>query len=181
MTDAEARAILDFWLDEVGPERWWTRSDAIDAAVATRFAGLWERERHRPATDFLGSAAQAFAAVLLFDQYSRNLFRDDARAFATDELARTIARAMVARGFDRDIDAAPRIFVYMPFMHSESLADQLWSLAFFQTLDNADSLDSARQHLAMILRFGRFPHRNRMLGRADRPGEAEAIREGGQW
>jgi len=181
MDDAEVRAVLDFWLDEVGPSRWWTRSEAIDAAIAERFAGLWERERHRPAADFLGSASSAFAAVLLFDQYSRNLFRADARAFAADELARAIAREMVARGFDRTIDEAARIFVYMPFMHSEALADQLWSLAFFEALGNAASLDYARRHHDVIARFGRFPHRNRALGRADRPGEAEAIAEGGQW
>ncbi|WP_157215785.1 DUF924 family protein [Flavisphingomonas formosensis] len=181
MDEAEARGILDFWLDEVGPAGWWTRSATVDAAIADRFATLWERERHRPADAFLGSASRAFAAVLLFDQYGRNLFREDARAFASDDLARAVARAMVARGLDREIAAAPRIFVYMPFMHSEEMADQLWSLALFEALGDDNSLDNAREHHAMIARFGRFPHRNAALGRADRPGEAEAIAQGGQW
>ena len=181
MTDAEARAVLDHWLAEIGPERWWTRSDAGDAAIARHFRGLWDAERDRPATSFLGSATLAFAAIILFDQYSRTMFRGDARAFATDGLAQAIARAMVARGLDREIEPAARGFVYMPFMHSEALADQLWSLALFEALGDGNSLDYARRHHAMIARFGRFPHRNAALGRENRTGEEAAIAEGSSW
>jgi uncharacterized protein (DUF924 family) len=168
-------------LVEVGPEGWWTRSDAGDAVITRRFRGLWDTEKDRPAAAFLGSATLAFAAIILFDQYSRNMFRNDARAFATDELARAIARTMVARGLDSEIEPAARAFVYMPFMHSEALADQLWSLALFEALGDGNSLDYARRHHAMIARFGRFPHRNAALGRENRPGEEAAIAEGAEW
>jgi len=178
---AETREILDFWLKEIGPDRWWTRSDETDAAISARFGVLWEEWRDRMPESFLGSAEEALAGILLFDQFSRNLHRDSAEAFATDPLALAIARGAIDRGLDDQVDPAARAFFYMPFQHSEALADQDRALALFTALGDANSIDFSRKHRAIIERFGRFPHRNAVLGRADRPGEEEAVREGAQW
>ena len=180
-TATETRAILDFWLDEIGPEKWWTRSDETDAAIRARFGALWEEWRARTPESFLGSAEDALAGILLFDQYSRNLHRGNAEAYATDPLALAIARGAIERGFDDRAAPAPRAFFYMPFQHSENLADQDRALALFTALGDANSLTFAHKHRDMIARFGRFPHRNEVLGRADRPGEAEAAAEGAKW
>ena len=123
----------------------------------------------------------ALAAIILFDQFPRNIFRDQARAFATDPLALSIARAALDRGFDEAFVAGARMFFYMPFMHSEALADQERALALFSQPGFETNLGFAKAHHAIIARFGRFPHRNAMLGRETLPEEEEAVREGAQW
>ena len=183
MTDTpqQTRAILDFWLEEIGPENWWTRSDETDATIQARFGALWEGWRQRTPESFLGSAEEALAGILLFDQFSRNLHRGSAEAFATDPLALAIARGAIDGGLDDAVEPAARAFFYMPFQHSEDLADQDRALALFTALGDANSLDFAHKHRDIIARFGRFPHRNRVLGRADRPGEEEAAKQGENW
>ena len=177
----ETAAILDYWLRTIGPERWWTRDAAIDADIVQRFGGLWESWRSRTPASFLGSADDALAAVILFDQFSRNMFRGHADAFSTDSLALAIAGGAIDRGYDAMVDPEVRPFLYMPFMHSEQLDDQDRSIALFTRLGDANSLDYAKRHRDLIARFGRFPHRNAVLGRADRPGETEAAAEGANW
>jgi uncharacterized protein (DUF924 family) len=181
VTASWARNILDFWFKEIGEDGWWGQSAATDAACAERFAVLWEDKRTEPADGFLARADEALAAILLFDQFPRNMFRGLAQAFDTDPLAREIARGAVARGYDVQVGGAGRQFFYIPFQHSEALEDQERSIAFFAALGDPRSLDYARRHQAMIVRYGRFPHRNAALGRTDRPGEAEAIAEGAGW
>lgn len=175
------RAVLDFWFREIGPDRWWVRSAETDAAITQRSHDLWEEWRDRPADDFLGSADDALAAVVLFDQFPRNMFRGEAKAFSTDALALNIAKETIARGYDRDMDEAGRSFLYLPFMHSEALADQDQSVALFESLGWADPAKFAHLHRDMIARYGRFPARNAALGRPDRPGEDEAIEESKSW
>jgi len=176
-----AREILDFWFREVGPERWWTRSAETDAAIRERFLVLWEAWRTRPADHFLGTADKALAAVVLFDQYSRNMFRGEARAFATDPLALAIALGAIDRGFDARLNADERSFLYLPFQHSEDLPMQDRAVVLFEALGLAGPIDYAHRHHAMIARYGRFPARNAALGRPDRPGEAEAIAASADW
>ena len=171
----DVQAILDFWFGEVGPDGWWQRSAETDAAIRTRFLALWDQWRARPAASNTANASDALAAVVLFDQFSRNMFRGDARAFATDPLAREIAARAIDRGLDRELAPDRRTFLYMPFMHSEDLADQDKAVALFETLGAPDQVKYAHMHRDIIARFGRFPARNAALGRADRPGEAEAI------
>jgi uncharacterized protein (DUF924 family) len=173
--------ILDYWFEALGPDRWWTRSDATDAEIRTRFAALWEAQRRGKAEDFLGSPDEALAAVILFDQFPRNLFRHEARAFATDALALAIAEGAIARGYDAGFDTHRRHFLYMPFMHSEALADQARSLALFEALGDDFALGFAREHHDLIARFGRFPHRNPALGRETLPEEEGAVKEGAGW
>jgi uncharacterized protein (DUF924 family) len=123
---------------------------------------------------FLGSARDALAAVLLFDQFPRNMFRGHADQFATDALARAVAKGAVERGFDAELPPERRGFLYMPFQHSELLEDQQRSLLLFTALGDPGQLGYARKHHDVIARFGRFPHRNAILGRTPRPDEIAA-------
>ncbi|QJR05557.1 DUF924 domain-containing protein [Sphingobium yanoikuyae] len=176
-----AAALLDFWFNQVGEEGWYSHDPALDQHCIDRFAVLWSEKRTLPAESFLDRADDALAAVLLFDQLPRNMFRGQAQAFATDPIAREVARGAIALGYDIQIGGAGRLFFYMPFQHSEDLADQELSLSLFEGTGDARSLDFARQHHATIARFGRFPHRNATLGRTTLPAEAAAVAEGSQW
>ncbi len=176
-----AAALLDFWFNQIGEQGWWNRDPALDRSCKMRFHAMWEEKRRVPAEEFLERADDALAAVLLFDQLPRNMFRGSAAAFSTDALAREVARGAIAHGYDIQIGGAGRLFFYMPFQHSEALDDQILSLSLFEGAGDEKSLAFAQQHYAMIERFGRFPHRNAALGRVDAPGEQEAIREGGAW
>lgn len=178
---AWARDILAFWFAELTPKDWFRKDDALDAAMRARFLADWEGRQREPADSFMGNGDTALAAVILFDQFARNMFRDDPRAFACDPLARAIADAAIARGFDGDYEESERQFFYMPFMHSEDLADQDRSLALFGTFSGSDSLGYARAHRAVIERFGRFPHRNAVLGRETTDEEKAAIESGAIW
>lgn len=158
------RDVIDFWFG-LPPERHWRRDPALDAEIMRRFGALWRKEKGRPAQAFLDSAEAALAAIILFDQFPRNMFRDQARAFATDPLARAIAGAAIDRGYDQQVARERRHFLYLPLEHSEAIADQERSVALFERLGDERYLDFARKHHAVIARFGRFPHRNRVLGR----------------
>lgn len=173
--------ILDFWFGEIGPERWWERSADTDAVIVERFRDVWEAWRSRTPDSFLGSPREALAAIVLFDQFSRNMFRGHADAFSTDPLALAIAKAAVDAGLDEQLTPDERSFLYMPFMHSEAVADQRRSVALFTALGNANSLDFAHKHYDVVERFGRFPARNAALGRTNRPGEESAIEMSRDW
>jgi uncharacterized protein (DUF924 family) len=173
--------ILVYWFDEVGPDLWWVRSDKTDETIVERFRDLWEQWRDRTPESFLGSAREALAGVILFDQFPRNMFRGHADAFSTDPLALAIAKGALNRGFDEGMTPDERSFLYMPFQHSEVLADQQRSVALFTALGDANSLDFAHKHHDMIAKYGRFPARNAALGRADRPGEQAAIEMSRDW
>lgn len=179
--DQGTAAILGFLFDEIGVDRWWGRSDDIDRACIERFADLWCEWRPRVPDSFLGSAREALAGVILFDQFPRNMYRGHADAFSTDSLALAIAKAAVDRGLDDALTVEERAFLYMPFQHSEVLADQDRSVALFTALGDQRALGFAHKHHEMIAAFGRFPARNAALGRPDRPGEAAAIEMSRGW
>ena len=172
MTDWRER-VLDFWFG-LEPEQWWRGGAELDAACRDRFADLHAELRQLPPESFLDEARSALAAVILFDQFPRNMFRGHADQFMTDALALAVAKGAVERGFDEDSSKDERAFLYMPFEHSESLADQRRSLALFTALGDDFLLGFAHKHHDLIERFGRFPHRNAMLGRAPRPAELAA-------
>lgn len=174
-------AILNYWLNEVGPSGWFDSTDEEDARCLHLFRALWDAQRDQPATAFLEDADTALAALILFDQLPRNMFRGDGRAFATDALAREIADAALERGYDDEFVEGARAFFYMPFMHSESLSDQERSLALFSRPGQETNLPFARAHHDVVARFGRFPHRNAVLGRETKPEEEAAIGEGAHW
>jgi uncharacterized protein (DUF924 family) len=160
----QVRAILDFWFAR-GWDDWWNADPELDAEISKRFGTLWEEQRENVPEHFLGSAEEALAAVILFDQFPRNMFRGHADQFSTDPLALAIAKGAVERSYDDGMTPECRGFLYMPFQHSEDLRDQVQSLLLFTALGHAEQLDYARKHHDVIQRFGRFPHRNKILGR----------------
>jgi uncharacterized protein (DUF924 family) len=168
-----ADEVLAFWFG-LEAEQWWSVDEALDAVIRERYLDLWNDERERPAEAFLGSAKAALAAIILFDQFPRNMFRGHADSFASDPLALAIARAAVDQALDEEVPAERRGFFYMPFEHSEDLDDQRRSVQLFTRLGKAELLHFAKLHHDVIERFGRFPHRNAILGRAPRPAEVEA-------
>ncbi|MCA1662628.1 MAG: DUF924 domain-containing protein [Novosphingobium sp.] len=176
-----AAELLQFWFCELAPEQYWRRDAALDAEIVRRFLPDWSALRTRPAEAFLGDRETARAAVLLFDQVPRNAFRDDPRAYSSDDLARAIASGALERGWDQGLTHAERQFLYMPFMHSEAIADQDRSVALFAALGDRSAAEFAERHRAMIARFGRFPHRNARLGRTSSPAELAAIAAGNAW
>jgi uncharacterized protein (DUF924 family) len=173
--------ILHFWFDDHDDASWFGGGPAFDAEVAKNFAGWHEALRGQPVDAFLTGSETALAAIILFDQVPRNAFRDTALAFSTDHLALAISRRAVEFGFDTELDNNKRLFVYLPFEHSEDIDDQRTSVRLISGLKDQRLLQFAMDHKVMIERFGRFPHRNKALGRADRPGEAEAVAAGGGW
>lgn len=169
--------ILAFWR-EAGRERWYKHSDAFDAEVRRRFLPLWRQAAAGELASWEDSDDGALALVIVLDQFPRNIFRGTPEAFTSDALARDVARRAIERGTDRRIDPLLLEFLYMPFMHSEHLPDQLRCVALFENTDNAENLKYAREHADIIQRFGRFPHRNRLLGR-DTTEEERAFLNGG--
>lgn len=173
--------LLHFWFQRMCPGQWFGRDDVLDAALRGRFARGLVALHRRPAREFLRDRSTARAAVLLFDQLPRNLHRGSARAFASDPLARAICKGAIARGWDRGLGKHQRQFLYMPLMHSEAIADQRLSLALFASLGDSFITRFARSHTRMVARFGRFPHRNAVLGRRSTPVERRAIAAGNSW
>lgn len=175
--DDDGQRIVAFW-QQAGPACWFARSDAFDARCA-QFLLLHLRASRRELEPWTGSATGALALVLLLDQIPRNVYRDSAHAWATDALARRYAHEAVDAGFDAQVDPALRVFFYLPFEHSEAMADQRRSLALHARLDGDEADRWARLHYELIERFGRFPHRNAALGRTSTAEEQAYLDAGG--
>ncbi|MBA2467520.1 MAG: DUF924 domain-containing protein [Sphingomonas sp.] len=173
MTEDWRSDVLKYWF-ALGPDRWWKADEDLDEEIIERFLDRWFEKRQLPVSSFTGDPLTALAGVILFDQFPRNMFRGHAEQFATDLLALGIARAAVDAKFDDELERQERGFLYMPFQHSEDLSDQRRSVALFTGLGDDDLLGYARKHHAVIERFGRFPHRNSILGRPPRPQETAA-------
>lgn len=165
--------VLGFWF-ELEPERWWNEDPALDDSIRERFRNLRDEKRQLPPESFLGDARTALAAVVLFDQFPRNMFRGLAEQYATDPLALAVAKAAVERGLDEQLGKAERGILYMPLQHSEDMDDQRRSLLLFTALGDDEQLGYARKHHDVIEKFGRFPHRNAILGRQPREAEIKA-------
>ena len=166
-------AVLDFWFSH--SDRWWDKDPAFDAEIRDRFGALHAEIEAGEHEAWRATPRGALAYVIVLDQFSRNMFRDTPRMFASDRQALGAAREALARGDAQALGPDERSFLYMPLMHSEDLADQERCVELFRELGNAYSLDFAEQHLAIIRRFGRFPHRNQILGRASTPEEREFL------
>ncbi|MCP3463004.1 MULTISPECIES: DUF924 family protein [unclassified Bradyrhizobium] len=176
--DIAPAGVLAFWR-EAGGERWYKRDDAFDAEIRSRFLELWRRAANGDLSSWETGDDGALALVIVLDQFPRNMFRGDAMTYASDALAREVARRALARGADGRVDPALREFFYLPFMHSEHLPDQLHCVALFRKIDDCENLKYAEEHADIIRRFGRFPHRNRILGRETKPDEQAFLDEGG--
>lgn len=175
----EARAVLDFWFAESGPAQWFEKDDAFDAAIRDRFGSLYRRAYDGELGDWTETALGCLALVIVLDQFPRNMFRADPRAFATDPHARILLKHALDKAFYKPLDARQRQFLYMPLQHSEDDADQELSVRLNAALDNEDLLNYARAHKAIIDRFGRFPHRNAVLGRESTAEETQFLTEPG--
>lgn len=173
--------VIHFWFDELSPKNWWTKSEELDEQITERFQELWEEQKAKVASDFLATPETALAAIILFDQFPRNMFRNTAEAFATDHLALQIANEAIDREMDHKLTKDQRSFLYMPLMHSEDLEDQTRSLGLFTSLGTEDNIKFAKTHRDVIVQYGRFPHRNAVLGRESRPDEQTAIDQGSGW
>jgi uncharacterized protein (DUF924 family) len=172
-----ASDVVAFWR-EAGPKRWFEKDFIFDQEIRERFLAAHELAAEGGLGAWEKTAEGALALLILLDQFPRNMFRNDARAFATDPMARAIAAGALVRGFDAQVPAELRGFFYLPFEHSEDLADQERGIAFYQAAGDSDGLKWAEIHADIIRRFGRFPHRNAVLGRATTP-EEQAFLDGG--
>jgi uncharacterized protein (DUF924 family) len=170
--------VVDFWL-QAGPKKWFRGGAAFDRECETRFGAAHVAAAARTHDDWMATAEGALALLILLDQVPRNIFRGTAHMFATDPLARMVAARAVDAGFDTQVDPALRVFFYLPFEHSEAMIDQERSVALHATLPKGDDGGWAKQHLEVIRRFGRFPHRNAALGRESTPEERAWLDAGG--
>jgi uncharacterized protein (DUF924 family) len=170
--------VLAFWR-EAGSERWYTPDARFDASVRERFLALWQEAAAGRLSSWERSDDGALALVITLDQFPRNMFRGDPRAFSSDALAREVARRAIERGVDQRIEPPLLQFLYLPFMHSEELSDQVRCVELFQAGGDPENLRYAEQHAGIIRRFGRFPHRNRILGRITTPAEQAFLDAGG--
>jgi len=172
-----AAEVVAFWR-EAGANRWFAKDEALDDEIRRRFLAASDAAIAGQLSAWEQTAEGALALLILVDQFPRNMFRGDARAFAGDALARSIAAGAIVRGFDSQVPAEMRAFFYVPFEHSENLADQQRGIALYKAAGDADGLKWAELHADIIRRFGRFPHRNPALGRVTTP-EEQAFLDGG--
>jgi len=166
--------VIHYWFEELRPAAWFRKDTRVDDAIRERFGELHdELAQARP--EQLATPLECLAAVIVLDQFSRNMFRGSPRSFATDALALSIAEHAIVAGLDQQLDRQQRWFLYMPFQHSEDRAVQARSIQLFTQLGDQENLGYARGHQEIIDRFGRFPHRNAVLGRVSTPEELEFV------
>ena len=179
MTSHWSQAVLDFWFGELTQEQWFKKDAAVDAAITSRFMATYQTVRAEPEPALAQTPRTTLAAVIVLDQFPRNMFRDSPRAFESDETALAVAEAALAAGHDATLSEDERHFVYMPFMHSEDLAHQDRCVALFEALGKEQGIKYAKLHRDVIARFGRFPHRNAVLGRQTSEAEQAHLDEHG--
>jgi uncharacterized protein (DUF924 family) len=172
-------AILHFWFDELTEKQHFAKDAALDALMVQRFGALLERAARCELFGWRSTPAGRLAEIIVLDQFSRNVWRDTPRAFAQDALALALAQELVLRGDDAQLAVAQRRFAYMPYMHSESVAVHQEALRLFALPGLEDNLRFERLHLAILERFGRYPHRNAILGRASTAQELAFLQEPG--
>lgn len=175
--------VLEFWLDKIGPDGWYVADDAVDAQIRVQFMSTWEAARDGGLSLWLTYPSGALAYLIVTDQFSRNMFRNnDGRAFSLDPIALAAAKSAICKGWDLKIDPPARQFFYLPLMHSENLADQERCVRLMverMPQTGADNLLHAQAHREVIRQFGRFPYRNAALSRADTRSEVVYASEGG--
>lgn len=164
-TETWTQSVLSFWFDELGPEVWFIKDDGVDEKIRTRFSNLFQELSGQVNRLDVKTPEHALATVIVLDQFPRNMFRGEARSFATDGDALRLAKEAIARGFDKTLSDRERQFLYMPFQHAEDRGVQADSIKLYEQLDLPEVLDFARRHKQVIDEFGRFPHRNAIMGR----------------
>ncbi len=173
-----AAEVLAFWR-AAGPDKWFEKDDAFDADIRARFLAIYETAAAGGLAGWEDAAESALALTIVLDQFPRNMFRGDARTYVADPLARAVTERAIARGFDQHFPPIERRFFYLPFEHSENLDDQERSIALSRAAGDEEGVKYAEIHADIIRRFGRFPHRNRALGRTTTPDEQAFLDAGG--
>jgi len=163
--------VLDFWFDESSSRHWFRSTPAFDAQIRKRFEVIWHEAVAGDLSDWEDSSAGALALVIVLDQFPLNMFRDKPESFASEAQSREVAKRAIARNFDNELEDHQKPFLYLPFMHSEDLTDQDRSVELFKSAGLVDNLRWAQHHRDVVRRFGRFPHRNAILGRNSSPQE----------
>ncbi|MFC6637859.1 DUF924 family protein [Sulfitobacter sp. JBTF-M27] len=174
--------VLEFWLDEIGPKGWYETSEELDATIREKFLETWEMACDGKFSLWLTYPSGALAYIILMDEFPRNMFRGEGKAFSSDRAALAAAKSAIERGWDLRIDEPARQFFYLPLMHSENLCDQDRCVRLMcerMPQSRESNLLHARAHREVIRRFGRFPYRNDALSRNDTPGEKDFIASGG--
>lgn len=171
MTDNAWDECLRFWFEETSPKQRFAKDPEFDALIRERFGELHARAAAGDLADWRNAPEGRLAEIIILDQFSRNMYRGTPAAFAQDDMALTLAQEAVRVGADQALTPAQRVFLYMPYMHSESEATQEKSVQLYEALGIEDNLRFAKAHKEIIDRFGRYPHRNEILGRASRPDE----------
>jgi len=171
--------VLRFWFSEITPAQWWKVDPAFDAAITERFGALHQAAHQGELSEWRRDPRGRLAEVIVLDQFSRNMYRGTARAFASDGIALVLAQEAVAGGHDRALALNERVFLYMPYMHSESRLVHVQAERLFAALGIASNHDFELRHKAIIDRFGRYPHRNEVLGRQSTPEELQFLSEPG--
>lgn len=173
------QSVLDFWFTRLQPAQWWQKSEALDRQIASEFGALHQQASRCELWTWRQSAAGRLAEILILDQFSRNIYRDTPQAFSQDPMALALAQEAIACGADRALPAEQRTFVYLPFMHSESLKIHEQAVSLFDGEGMESNLEFEYQHKAIIERFGRYPHRNAILGRTSTTEEIAFLQQPG--
>lgn len=169
--------ILTFWFDELEPSQWWKKDDALDREITERFSNAHAAAVRCELFEWRRKARGRLAEIIILDQFSRNIFRGSPQAFAYDPLALALSQEAVANQADKTLAPAEKSFLYMPFMHSESLKIHEIAVRLFRAEGLEFNLDFELKHKAIIERFGRYPHRNEILGRTSTPEEIEFLKQ----
>ena len=176
-TSMDYQAVIDFWFEEIDQKKWWIKDEAFDELVRQRFLAVHQQAKAGELFEWRKTAAGRLAEIIVLDQFSRNMFRDSAMAFAQDALALVLAQEAVSLGMDKTLPMQQRSFLYMPFMHSESLKIHEVAVGLFGQDGMEGNLDFELKHKVIIENFGRYPHRNSILGRQSTPAEVEFLKQ----
>lgn len=172
------QSVIDFWFSLAVKEKWWDKDDEFDAEIKDKFLRLHQKLASEGLSEYLFSAQDALAVVIVLDQFSRNMFRDEPQAFAYDNKALNFAALAIDKGLDKDLNDEQVAFLYMPYMHSENLADHGIAVKLFSSRAGlAENLKFEFAHKEIIERFGRYPHRNKVLDRPSTAKEIEFLKE----
>lgn len=169
--------VINFWFVELEPSQWWAKDDGFDALIQDRFGSLHNQAKAGELFKWRETALGSLAEIIILDQFSRNIYRDKPESFSCDPLALALAQEAVAKGFDRELLPAERSFLYLPFMHSESELIHKEAVTLYESLGNPQNLEFELMHKTIIDRFGRYPHRNDVLGRLSTEEEVEFLKQ----
>lgn len=172
------QSLLKFWFADTARKRWFDSTPEFDRELTERFLPVWHSAAGGDLVEWERTPEGALALVIVLDQFPLNMFRGKAQSFSTEAASRDVADAAILRGFDQQLSDQQKSFLYLPYMHSEDLEDQERSVALFEAAGLEDSLKWARHHRDIVKRFGRFPHRNAVLGRENRAEEAAYLASG---